>query len=206
MTELTTEQLIYLLYAKAYAKAAEADTLTRGDVKSYLPNEWKDQAEEIYGDLKIQELIELKTKEGKPTQKAGRFSLTNKGSQVLVTALTTTDYNFTSSKSYKVLNTALTCLLTYIKESVEAHPQAKPSEEMTFDEFQEKFKTLYFEERKQQELRGAVAIYSQKLLQKFTEQNSISQNTLNQYFEMLKTNRKIFTVIEKDHELMEWAE
>lgn len=209
MAELTRDQFIYLLYSKAYARVTEAGTVTKSDIKSYLSDEYKGKAEKIYGDLKKQGFIELKTKDGKTIDKKGnaitkdgRFSLTDKGNQVLIENLTVTDYDFTSSKSYKVLGTVLTCLMPYVK----AHSQTKPSEEMTFEEFQEKFKALYFEERRQQELRGAVAIYSQRLLQKFAEHHSVSQNKLSQYFDLLKTSRKIFTVIEKEHELMEWAE
>lgn len=191
MAQLTVEQLIYLLYACAYI---EADTVTKGSVKSHLPDEWKEKAEDIYAALDTQGLIEQKIREG-------RFSVTKDGIEALVTNLTTTDYKFDSVKGPKVLNVLLDC----IGKAAKAYP-TKQSDEMSFNEFQEKFKALYFEERREQELRGAVAIYSQRLLQKFAEQNSISQDTLNQYFNLLKTNREIFTVIEKENEMMEWAE
>ena len=191
MAQLTVEQLIYLLHANAYT---ETGTVTKGTVKSYLPNEWKEKAEEIYVALEEQKLIKQVSK--------GRFSVTEEGAKALVTNLSTTDYKFDSVKGPKILNVLLTC----IGKAAKAYSQTKQAEEMSFDEFQEKFKALYFEERKQQELRGAVAIYSQKLLQKFSEQNPISQKKLNHYFDLLKTNRKIFTVIEKEQELMEWAE
>lgn len=206
MSKLTTEQFIYLLYAKAYAKATEAGTVTGGDIKSYLTDEWKEKAEEIYSDLKTKKLIELKTKEGKPSKREGRFSVTDEGNQVLGNSLATIDYDFTSSKSYKVLSTALACLLTHVREAAKAHPQVKPFEEMTFDEFQEKFKALYFEERRQQERRGAVAIHSQELCKQFAKLNSISQEKLAQYFDLLKENGDILAVVEKDKELIQWSE
>ena len=130
MAQLTTEQLIYLLYASAYA---EAETVTKGTVKSYLSDEWKGKAEEIYGVLQAQGLIKQTSK--------GRFSVTEQGFGSLVTNLSTTDYQFSSVKGPKVLNTLLSCVK-------KAHPQSNLSEEMTFGEFQEKFKALYFEERR----------------------------------------------------------
>jgi len=199
MADFTTEKVIYLLNAKAYT---EDGTVTKGIVKSHLPNEWQDKAEKIYTDLKAQKLIEPTTKDGKPTSKDGRFSVTEEGLNILITNLAATDYKFTSSKGYKVLNALLDC----IKESAEVISQVKPTKEMTFEEFEKKFKALYFEERRQQELKGPVAIYSKKLLQKFAEQNPISKKTLNIYFELLKTNRKIFTVTETKDEMMEWGE
>ncbi|MBD1926430.1 hypothetical protein H6F74_09240 [Trichocoleus sp. FACHB-90] len=191
MAKLTTEQLIYLLYARAYT---EGDTVTKSTVKSYLSAEWKETVDKIYDALQAQELI-------KQTGK-GRLSVTEQGVQALIANLATTDYKFSSVKGPKVLNTLLTC----IKEAVNSHSQVMPFKEMTFDEFQEKFKSLYFEERRKQELRGVVAIHSQELCQKFTKHNSISQEKLSQYFELLKSNGKIFAVEEKGNELIQWVE
>lgn len=205
MAELTTEQLIYLLYAKAYT---EADTVTKSTVKSHLPSEWKEKAEKIYDALKTQKLVEPKTKDGKPTNREGRFLVTEQGRKILVTDLATTDYDFTSFKSYKVLNTLLNCLLTYIKEAAEVHPPIKPSNEMTFDEFQEKFKTLYLEERKRQELGGVVAIHKRELLGRFQDANSItlSPKSLDKYFNELKTSGEIFISKGEKDELIHWVE
>ncbi len=202
MAELTTEQLVYLLYAKAYTEAAEAETVTNGTVKVCLPSQWKEKAEKIYDALKTQKLIELRTKEGKPTNKKGRFSITEQGNSSLVANLATTDYKFTSSKGYRVLNTLLAC----IKEAAETHPQIKSSDEMSFDEFREKFKAIYFEERRQQEIRGVVAIYSQEICQKFIKRYPISSEKLEQYFDLLKVNGEILAVIEKNTELIQWVE
>ena len=77
---------------------------------------------------------------------------------------------------------------------------------MDFDTFVEKFKELYFAERKQQELRGVVAIRSQDICQKFSEKNSISQSKLENYFNKLKSTGKVFAVTEKDEELIQWVE
>ncbi|MHC5721096.1 MAG: hypothetical protein ACYTX0_56020, partial [Nostoc sp.] len=57
-----------------------------------------------------------------------------------------------------------------------------PIEDMDFDTFVEKFKELYFAERKQQELRGVVAIYSRDIGLKFRDNHRISQSTLDNYF------------------------
>ena len=191
MTRLTIEQLIYLLYAKAYT---EVDTVTKGTVKSYLTQEWKSIAENIYDTLLKQELIKQTSK--------GRFSLTEQGLEALVIGLATTDYKFDSVKGAKVLNTLVAC----IKLASNFHEQITSSKEMSFDEFEEKFKKLYFEERRKQELEGIVAIHSEDLFQKFMKQNPISQDTINQYFELLKSRGKIFALIEKGHGLIQWVE
>ena len=81
MAKLTTEQLIYLLYARAYT---EKDTVIKSTVKSYLAKEWKVRSEQIYDALQTQELIKQASK--------GRFYVTEQGLQALVTNLATTDY------------------------------------------------------------------------------------------------------------------
>lgn len=191
MIKLTTEQMIYLLYASSYL---ESDTITKGTVKKYLPIEWKDDAEKIYDFLQIQGLIKSSSK--------GRFSISEEASASLLSTLISTDYTFNAVKGPKVLNTLLGCL----KKAAEGSSKAELPQEMTFDEFQNKFKALYFEERRQQEIKGVVAIYSYAIIQKFAEENSISLDQLNKYFDLLKVKKLIFTVIEKDNELMEWAE
>ena len=77
---------------------------------------------------------------------------------------------------------------------------------MSFDTFVEEFKSLYFEEKKRQELRGVVAIRSHEICQKFIERNPISQATLDKYFHQLKSTGKVFAVTEKDEELIQWVE
>jgi len=191
MAKLTAEQLLYLLYASAYSITG---TVTKSVVKSYLTKAWKETSDEIYQALQQQQLIE-------PAGR-GRFAVTERGEKALVANLGATDYRFDSVKGPKVLNVLLKCLA----KATEGYSQFKSSEEMTFTEFERKFQKLYFEERNRQELRGVVAIHSQELCHKFTEENSISQEELDHYFELLKSTGKIFSVIEKDSELIQWVE
>ena len=191
MTELTTEQLIYLLYATAYI---EAETVTKGTVKSHLPSDWKEKAEKIYDFLQTKGLIKQTSK--------GRFSITKQGTRSLVTNLATTDYEFDSVKGPKVLNTLLTCL----RRAAEAHSQGESVEEMTFDEFQEKFKALYFKERKQQSLQGVVAIRKREISKIFIEQHSTSRQKFEKYFEMLRSEGEISVTEGGEDELIEWVE
>lgn len=151
MTRLTSEQLIYLLCAKAYAKASEADTITKSDIKSCLPDECKEKVEDIYRDLKEKKLIALKTKDGKttdnkgnPIKKDGRFFVTSDGDQVLVSNLKNTDYDFTSSKRYKLLIAVLAYVLPYVREIAKAYPQTKPFEKIkSYDEFKDVVLDIY---------------------------------------------------------------
>ena len=191
MAKLTTEQLLYLLYASAYL---DTGTVTKSVVKSYLTKAWKEDVDEIYQALQQQHLIESAGR--------GRFAITERGEKALIANLGTTDYQFDSVKGPKVLNALLKCL----GEAIGGHPQFKSSETMTFAEFEKKFQKLYFEERNRQELRGVVAIHSQELCRKFIEENSISQEDLDHYFELLKSTGKIFSVIEKGNELIQWVE
>ena len=208
MADLTIDQLIYLLYAKAHTKTIEAETVTKGTVKSCLPIDWKEKAEEAYDFLKKNHLITSTTKEGKDTKREGRFLVTKQGEKALVTNLATANYDFTALKSYKVLNTLLACLLTYIKETTETHSQGRSSKEMTFDEFQEKFKSLYLKERKHQELSGVVAIHKSDLLIKFQDANSValSPETLEKYFGKLKSGGTVFISKGEKDELIHWVE
>jgi hypothetical protein len=191
MAELTTEQLLYLLYANAYL---DGGTVTKSAVKSYLMKVWKENAEEIYQTLQEQKLIE-------PAGR-GRFTVTECGEKALITNLGTTAYRFDSVKGPKVLNALLEC----VGKAAAAPPPSKFAKEITFDEFQEKFKALYFEERRQQELRGVVAIHGQEICQKFIEQSSISEETLHRYFDLLKSMGRILAVTEKGSELIQWVE
>lgn len=193
MVKLTTEQLIYLLHADAYT---EGGTVTKGTVKSYLPDEWKEKAQKIYTNLEQQELI-------KPTSK-GRFSVTELGEKILIANLGNTDYQFTSIKGPKILNT----LLKFIGKTTEVYFESQSSERMTFDEFLLKFKTLYFEERKRQELSGVVAIHKKELLKKLHDVNSarLSLEKLDVYFDVLKSRGQIFVSKGERDELIHWVE
>ena len=193
MTKLSTEQMLYLLYAVSYS---EEGTVTKGTVKPYLPKESQKNADSIYDALFQNKLIE--------SPKRHRLSVTPQGLKALVSNLqnTTTHKLFNSQKGSKVVNTLVYCLQLTTSEA-----QASPlAEEMDFETFLEKFKALYLEERKRQELRGVVAIHSHDISQKFMEQNPISQSQLDKYFDMLKSTGKIFAVIEQNEELIQWVE
>lgn len=192
MTKLATEQMLYLLYAVAYSPEG---TVTKSDLRGSLPKELKKNANVIYEFLHKHDLLQSPQK--------GRLSVTEQGIKALVTNLQTTDYKFESQKGPKVLNTLLHCLkLTDSKDYV----SSAPLEDMDFDTFVEKFKELYFQERKQQELRGVVAIRSREICKKFMEHSSISKSLWDKYFAQLKSSGLIFAVIEKDEELIQWVE
>ncbi|MEH1896875.1 MAG: hypothetical protein V7K94_16560 [Nostoc sp.] len=192
MTKLSIEQMLYLLYTVAYS---DEGTVTQGTVKEHLSKELKKNADDIYNTLYQQNLLE--------SPKRRRISVTEEGRKALVFNLQTTDYEFDSSKGQKVLNTLLHCLkLTSLKDYV----SSVPGEDMDFDTFVEKFKELYFAERKQQELRGVVAIYSRDIGLKFMENHPISQSTLDNYFNTLKLTGKVFAVTEKEEEIIQWVE
>lgn len=192
MIKLSTEQLLYLLYAVAYSPKG---TVTKSDLRGCLPQEIKNDANNIYEELHKNELLESPRK--------GRVSVTEQGRKELVTNLQTTDYQFNAPKGAKVLNTLLHCLkLLSSKEYI----SYALNEHMDFNTFVEKFEKLYVSERKKQELRGVVAIRSRDISQKFKEQNLISQSNLDEYFNLLKSTGKIFAVTEKDDELIQWVE
>lgn len=192
MNQLSTVQLLYLLYAKAYS---DGDTVTKSTVKSYLSKELQKDAEQSYAVLFQQNLIE--------SPKKSRLSVTSLGMKVLAANLKITKYRFDSLKGHKVTNTLLDCLQL---ASSDVQNSSLSFENMDFDTYVENFKRLYFEERKRQELLGVVAIYSRDICQKFREHNSISQSQLNEYFNKLKSTGKVFAVTEKNEELIQWAE
>jgi hypothetical protein len=191
MAELTTEQMLYLLYAKAYAGS---NTVTKGIVKSCLPKIWKENAEHIYQFLHQHCLIQSTSK--------GRFLVTNSGEKNLAKSLAKTNYKFDSAKGCKILNTLLEYIISTNQDRI--HPNS--SNGMTFDEFQDKFKALYLEERAHQEIRGVVAIQRKELCQIFIDRNALLQKELDLYFDLLKSTGKIFSVIEKDNEIIQWVE
>lgn len=191
MKQLSILQLLYLLYAKAYS--AEG-SVTKSVVKSYLPKELQRDAESTYEVLFRQNLV--------ASPKKGRLSVTDLGEKVLVVELQATEYRFESIKGPKVLNT----LLDFLKFASPESQSFSALEDINFETFVEKFKALYLEERKHQELNGVVAIHSQDICQKFMKYNSISQSKLKEYFDKLKSSGKVFAVTEKDDELIQWAD
>ena len=191
MIELSTEQLLYLLYAVAYSKESKA---TKGDVKQHLPKGYQKDANAICDVLCQKKLLE--------SPKKGQLFVTDEGKKVLATNLQISNYNFDSAKGAKLINT----LWRYCQVGVADFQTSGGGKEMAFEKFVEKFKELYFEERKRQELRGVVAIRSREISQKFLEQNNISQSNLNKNFSLLKSTGKVFAVIEKEDELIQWVE
>jgi hypothetical protein len=191
MTKLSTEQLIYLLCASAYA---ESLTVTKSTVKSYLSSEHKKKAASLYDVLQSAGFI-------KPASK-GRFSVTEEGVEALVMNLAITDYQFDSVKGPKILNALLTC----IRKAAEIQPQVSTLAGMTFDEFHEQFKLLYFKVRKQQSLQGVIAIRKREISKTFIMQNSISQQEFEKHFEMLRVKGEISVTEGGEDKLIEWTE
>jgi hypothetical protein len=191
MIELSTEQLLYLLYAVAYSKESKA---TKSDVKQHLPKGYQKDANAICDVLCQKQLLE--------SPKKGQLFVTDEGKKVLAANLQTSKYKFDSAKGAKLINT----LWRYCQAGVADFQTSDGGKEMEFENFVEKFKNLYFEERKRQELRGVVAIRSREISQKFLEQNDISQSNLHKNFALLKSTGKVFAVIEKEDELIQWVE
>lgn len=191
MIELSTEQLLYLLYAVAYSKQSKA---TKGDVKQHLSKQYQKDANAICDALCQQQLLE--------SPKKGQLFITEQGKKVLAANLQTSKYEFESAKGAKLINT----LWRYCQVGVTDSQTSDGGKEMDFEKFVEKFKALYFEERKRQELRGAVAIRSREISHIFLEENDISQSNLNTNFALLKSTGKVFAVIEKEDEIIEWVE
>jgi hypothetical protein len=192
MSQLSTVQLLYLLYAHAYSNEG---SVTKSVVKSYLSKKLQKEAEQCYEGLIEHKLIE--------SPKKNRLSVTTLGKKILVSNLKTTKYRFDSVKGPKVIN----ILIEYLQQ--EFSNSGNPSsniEYIDFDSYVENFKALYFEERKRQELLGVVAIYSRVIRQKINENYPISQALSDKYFERLKSDGKVFTVTEKNEELIQWAE
>jgi hypothetical protein len=187
MIKLNTEQMLYLFYADAYSEEA---TVTKGNVKSYLPTQYKGECEKIYEFLRRLELIQQITK--------GRFSVTERGKEALLQNLSCTDYQFDSSKGPKVLNT----LLKFIKQAT----QSPFLEDMTFDEFRDKFKTMYFEERKAKSLTGVIIVRKREISKQFINKYSISQELFEKHFKGLTSTREIIIRERRDDELIEWVE
>ncbi|NET24553.1 hypothetical protein [Okeania sp. SIO1I7] len=190
MTELSTEQLLYLLYTFAYSTEG---TVTRSTVRNHLSKKRRPNAKQV-----CESLCELKLLE---SPKRGRIKVTEMGMKALVINLQTTEYKFRSNKGAKLLNALMACL----KLAAKYNQINYQNEDMDFETFLEKFEKLYFEERSRQELRGFVAIRSQEICQKFKEKNYISESNLKKYFEQLKSQDIVFAVVEDNEEIIEWV-
>ncbi|MEB3343663.1 hypothetical protein [Okeania sp.] len=196
MTEISTEQMLYLLYTFAYSTEG---TVTKGNVKinlAKLSKEYGKNAAQICESLFEKGLLE--------SPKRHRIRMTEMGMEVLVINLQRTEYEFTSVKGPKILNALMSCLKLVSKYG--EIDKKVVDEDIDFETFVEKFEKLYFEERRVQELRGIVVIRSQEICQKFMEENNISESSLKKYFEKLKSDGIVFAVVEDNEELIEWVD
>ncbi|MGB3509991.1 MAG: hypothetical protein WBA93_12260 [Microcoleaceae cyanobacterium] len=191
MTEISTEQMLYLLYTFAYSTEG---TVTRSTVRNRLSKKYRPSAKQVCENLCEQNLLE--------SPKRGRIKVTEIGMKALVISLQTTEYKFRSNKGDKIVNALMACL----KLAAKYNQINSTVESMDFDTFVSKFKKLYLEERKRQELQGVVAIRSQEICQKFMEHYHISESQIEKYFDKLKSNGLVFAVQENNKELIQWVE
>lgn len=77
--------------------------------------------------------------------------------------------------------------------------------EVSFNTARDIFKTIYNQIKRQQELRGVVAVKSDEVKQKYMEQTGENKETTDRYFDLLK-NKDIYTVNEIGREIMHWAD
>ncbi|MDJ0556832.1 MAG: hypothetical protein QNJ68_20780 [Microcoleaceae cyanobacterium MO_207.B10] len=190
MTEISTEQMLYLLYTFAYSTEG---TVTRSTVRNHLSKKRRPNATQV-----CDSLCELKFLE---SPKRGRIKVTEIGMKALVLNLQTTEYKFRSNKGAKLLNALMACL----KLTAKYNQINYQNEDMDFETFVDKFKKLYLEERRRQELEGVVAIRSKEICQKFRQTHHISELLLEKYFEQLKSDGLVFAVRENNKELIQWV-
>ncbi|MDE5094079.1 MAG: hypothetical protein O4804_07540 [Trichodesmium sp. St11_bin5] len=191
MIEISTEQMLYLLYTFAYSIEG---TVTKSTVRNNLS-----EKDRVWAKSVAETLCELKLLE---SPKRGRIQITEIGMKALVISLQTTEYKFRSNKGAKILNALIACL----KLATKYNQTSSQNEDMDFETFVDKFKELYLEERKRQELEGVVAIGSQEICYKFRQNNHISELLLEKYFDKLKYNGLVFAVQENNKELIQWVE
>lgn len=197
MTKLSTDELLYLLYAYSYS--LEGKTVTKSNLKKDLSNyKLKESPERISDCLLKQELL--------ASPKNGRISVTQKGFTSLVDNLQSTDYQFdSSSPKGKILNTLLHCFQELATFNTHVIPK---SDDVGFEIFIEQFQKIYFQEKERQEVSGVVAIRKQDIYKNFKANDSLSISELKfeQYFDLLKLTGKIFTSVGEEDELVHWAE
>ncbi|HEY9695684.1 MAG TPA: hypothetical protein V6D10_00195 [Trichocoleus sp.] len=188
MADLSTEQLLYLLYARAYLE--DDGTVLKSAVKSCLSKVDREKSEKIYEALQRESLIQ-------PARR-GRISLTKQGEEALLVNLGKTDYEFTSNKGAKVLNMLMLLIKQALGESFH--------DEITFAEFREKFKEFYFDERKTQSLKGVALVKKRELAGRFIDQHLLSRKGFNEFFDELKRQGNISITEGRDDQLIEWVE
>ena len=76
---------------------------------------------------------------------------------------------------------------------------------LSYSNFESDFEDLYFEEKRKQELKGVVAIKRRQMLDIAEGKYNVPREQLEDYFEKLKDNKKIFSVMEKGEELLSWV-
>lgn len=192
MTKLSTEQFLYLLYAYSYC--LQQKTVIKSAVKKALSTKEQKSADSIYDALLKQSLIESPSR--------GRLSVTSKGISTLVDNVVNIDFQFSNKNSqHRMLNTLMQCW-----KLAASNNKLTTSVRLDFDTFLEKFKTIYFEERKRQELSGVVVIRKEEIRKQLMTSNQISEEEFNEYFNKLKSTGKIFVAAGKDDELVNWVE
>lgn len=195
MANLSTGELLYLLYAFAYTDE-EQKSVTQGTVKKYLPKSYQTEAGTICESLLEQKFLE--------SPKLRRVAVSLSGKEALVTNLQTTDYEFTTVKGSRVVNALMACL----KLTATFGKLGKISQEtdLAFEEFLEKFKKFYFEERKRQSLAGTYVMQEKEILQKFSEEYNISENLLRRYYKRLQEEGLISVVQGREDKNLQWIE
>ncbi|WP_163697849.1 hypothetical protein [Adonisia turfae] len=189
MKDLTNEQILYLLYARAYQD--EDGTITKGTVKARLPKAIQAKANSIYEALENLGLIVY--------ARRYRFSVTGAGHKSLVEGLGKTDYRFTSSKGYKVTNELLVC--------IQKACESEEAENIITDaEFETIFRKQYLEERKSQAENGVEVVKKGELFKRISAHYILSINVFAEYFEKLKKSGKISVFKGRDDEIIEWVE
>ena len=137
--------------------------------------------------------------------KRGRILVTKAGTHSLISSLrATSNPLFYAPKGEKILNTLVHCIKLTAADSA----MHSDTEMMNFETFREKFKQMYYEERRKQEMEGIVVIYKSNLLDKFYKANrhSISVELVSEYFDELRTIGEISVSKGEKDELLHWAE
>ncbi|MCL2926455.1 MAG: hypothetical protein MGF17_18090, partial [Trichodesmium sp. MAG_R04] len=99
MTEISTEQMLYLLYTFAYSTEG---TVTRSTVRNNLSKKYRLNVKQVCDSLCDLKLLE--------SPKRGRIKVTEIGIKTLVINLKITEFEFTSVKGPKILNALISCL------------------------------------------------------------------------------------------------
>jgi len=207
MDALSVDETLYLLYTLAYSR--DEGSVTKGSVASLVERDLKaksnkstkqatrEEISRISDALLDRKLIDL--------PKRGRILVTKAGTHSLISSLrATSNPLFYAPKGEKILNTLVHCIKLTAADSA----MHSDTEMMNFETFREKFKQMYYEERRKQEMEGIVVIYKSNLLDKFYKANrhSISVELVSEYFDELRTIGEISVSKGEKDELLHWAE